>query len=153
MPQLPDGSHSIVVCASDLTGNNGSSEVTYFTVDTSPPSTSLLSPKNQTYDTTELLLNFTLNETASWVGYSLDGKENVTITANITLTDLSYGSHTITIYATDLAGNTANSTIHFNVQEPLPTAWTATVIALIAVSGGAFIFYRKNKKSQQKTER
>ena len=150
LPQLPDGSHSIVVCASDLTGNNGSSEVTYFTVDTSPPSTSLLSPKNQTYDTTELLLNFTLNETASWVGYSLDGKENVTITANTTLTDLSYGSHTITIYATDLAGNTANSTIHFNVQEPLPTAWTATVIALIAVSGGAFIFYRKKQKSQPK---
>jgi hypothetical protein len=151
LPQLPDGSHSIVVYASDLAGNNGSSEVTYFTVDTSPPSISLLSPKNQTYDTTELLLNFALDETASRVGYSLDGKENVTITANTALTNLSYGSHTITIYATDLEGNTANSTIHFNVQEPSPTAWTATVIALMAVSGGAFIFYRKKMK-QPKTE-
>jgi hypothetical protein len=114
--QLADGMHSLVVYTRDLAGNIASSAKVYFTIDTVPPSILLLSPKNQTYDTTELLLNFTLNETASWIGYSLDGQETVTITGNTTLTALSYRQHTITVYATDSAGNTGSSeTIHFSV--------------------------------------
>jgi hypothetical protein len=151
LPRLSDGSHSIVVHASDLAGNNGSSDIIHFTVDTSPPGISLLSPQNRTYDPAELLLNFTLNETASWVGYSLDGQETVTITGSTTLTDLSYGSHAITVYANDTYGNMATSeTITFNMAEPFPTTWTATVVAIVATGGVAFLFYFKRTSKAAK---
>jgi hypothetical protein len=154
LSRLPDGSHSIVVYASDLAGNIGSSDIIHFTVDTSPPSISLLSPQNQTYNPADLLLNFTLNETASWIGYSLDGQETVTITGNPILTDLAYGSHAITVYATDPAGNTGTSeTIHFSVNEPFPII-IAAAIAMAATGGTAFaIYFTKNKKTIRKTEK
>jgi hypothetical protein len=116
----------------------------HFTVDTTPPAITLLSPQNRTYDTTNLMLNFTLNETASWVGYSLDREEAVTINGNISLKDLPVGSHTLPVYANDTAGNTAASgTIYFTVPEPLPTAWTAVAAAVIAAGGVVFLFYRQ----------
>jgi hypothetical protein len=149
--RLPDGSHSIVVYASDSAGNIGSSNMVHFAMDTSPPSISVLSPQNQTYNTAELLLNFTLNENTSWIGYSLDGQEAVTITGNTTLTNLSYGSHTITVYANDTYGNMATSeTIYFSVPEPFPTTWTVTAAAIVATGGVAFLFYFKRTKSNKK---
>jgi len=143
-----------VVYASDLAGNIGSSDIIHFTVDTSPPSISLLSPQNQTYNPADLLLNFTLNETARWIGYSLDGQETVTITGNSILKDLSYGSHAITVYATDPAGNTGTSeTIHFSVKEPFPTM-IAAAIAMAATGGTvSAIYFTKNKKTIRKTEK
>ena len=152
LPRLPDGSHSIVVYARDIAGNNGASAVTRFTVDTSPPSVALLSPLNQTYGKAELLLDFALNETASWVGYSLDGQEPITVTGSTTLTGLSYASHTITVYARDSAGNTGSSeTINFSVQEPLPIMWIATVTAMIA--GGGVIFLLHHKRTSKASEK
>ena len=150
---LSDGIHSIVVSARDLAGNIGSSSIEHFTVDTSPPSISLLSPQNQTYYTADLLLNFTLNETASWIGHSLDGQETVTITGNTTLTDVPYGSHTITVYAADSAGNMGSSeTIYFIVPEPFPTMWIAVAIAIMATGGVTFLFYFKRTNKAPKTE-
>jgi len=151
LPQLPDGSHSIVVYASDTAGNIGASGRIHFTVDTSPPSISLLSPQNQTYDTATLLLNFTISETASWMGYSLDGQENVSITGSITLTDWAYGPHSITVYANDTYGNMAASeTIHFSVPQPFPITLTATAIAIIASGGVAFLVHLKRNNSATK---
>jgi hypothetical protein len=154
LPRLSDGSHSIVVYASDTAGNIGSSDTINFTVDTSPPSISILSPQKQTYNPSELLLNFAINENASWIGYSLDGQEPVTITGNTTLTSLSYGSHTIIVYATDAAGNTGTSqTIHFGVADPSSTTWTATALAVIAACGVAFLFYfKRTSKTTKKTK-
>jgi hypothetical protein len=153
LPRLPDGVHSIVVYASDLAGNVGASDVIHFTVDTSPPSIALLSPQNQTYNPVQLPLNFALNETSSWIGYSLDGQKTVTITGNTSLTDLASGSHTITVYANYTYGNTATSeTIHFSVAEPFPTAWTAALTTIIiAGSGVAFLLhFKKTKKATTK---
>ncbi len=149
LSQLSDGSHSIVVYASDLAGNIGSSDIIYFTVDASPPSILLLSPQNQTYNPVDLLLNFTLNETATWIGYYLDGQETVTITGNIILTDLSYGPHAIAVYGTDSAGNTGTSeTIHFSVLEPFPTELVVAVSgALAAIIGvGLLVYFKKRKR-------
>jgi hypothetical protein len=92
-----------------------------------------------------------LSEPTSWISYSIDGKENVTITGSTTLTDLSYGSHAITVYANDTSGNMAASeTITFNMAEPFPTAWTATVVAIVATGGVAFLFYFKRTSKAAK---
>jgi len=87
--------------------------------DTTPPTIDILSPRNIIYyllpkePPIPIPLTFTVNETTPWIGYSLDGQENVTITGNTTLTDLSYGLHSVTVYANDTAGNMGSSAIYF----------------------------------------
>jgi len=52
-----------------------------------PPEIAILSPINATYDVTNVSLIFTVNELTSWIGYSLDGAANKTITGNNTSSD------------------------------------------------------------------
>ena len=117
---LSDGTHSLIVYASDIAGNNGSSDMVYFTVDTALPSISIVSPENKTYDTADIPLTFTVDKTVFWVAYILDGQTNVTITGDTILTGLSDGSHSLIVYATDTLGNTGNSeTICFTVAQKI----------------------------------
>jgi len=68
--------------------------------------------------TADTLLTFTVNEETSWMGYSLDGNENVTVTGNTTLNDLSIGSHDVIVFASDTSENMGSSdTIYFEVSE------------------------------------
>lgn len=57
-------------------------------VDKTPPVISNLTIENKTY-TAEIPLNFSLNEIASQISYSLDNQANVTILGNTTLAGLS----------------------------------------------------------------
>jgi len=95
-----------------------------------PPDISILSPENKTYLTTDVPLTFTLNKPTSWIGYSLDGQENATITGNTTLPSLPDGAHYIIIYANDTAGNMGTSNIiHFSVNTtPTPTPTTSPTL-------------------------
>lgn len=82
--------------------------------DTTPPAISILSPENKTFAVNNVPLIFTINESASWIGYSLDGQPNVTITHNTTLTGLLDGTHEVIVYANDTSGNMgASETVHF----------------------------------------
>jgi parallel beta-helix repeat protein len=103
---------------------------------------SVASPLNQTYTASSVTLTFEVSKTASWIGYSLDGKTNVTITDETTLSSLSNGLHSITVYATDTDGESAASeTVYFTIatgsgtteSEPFPT-WILAVIIVIAVA-------------------
>jgi parallel beta-helix repeat protein len=114
---LVDGVHYVVVYANNTAGKMGASDTVYFTVDTEAPIIIILSPKNETYASTSLSLNFTQSEPTSWMGYSLDDQMNVTVSGNTTLVDLSDGLHSITVYATDIAGNRGSSDIvYFTVD-------------------------------------
>lgn len=112
-----------------------------FIVDAFPPRISVLSPQNRTYDTSDLPLNFTVNEQFSQTTYSVDGKENLTISGKTTLIGLSEGSHSLVVYAEDIAGSTgASETIHFTIaqpSEPFPTALVVGATAIIATGGVA----------------
>ena len=148
---LSDGMHSLVVYASDIAGNMGSSDMVHFTIDTILPSISIVSPENKTYDTTDIPLTFTIDESVLWMAYSLDGQANTTITGNTTLSGLSDGSHSLTVYAKDTAGNTgASETIYFSIaqhSELFPT-WIAVAIVIIAVVAVALlVYFAKVKKS------
>lgn len=115
---LFDGLHWITVYANDSlppAGNMGSSDTIYFTVDTTPPMVSILSPENGTWHRgIHVALNFTVSEPAYWIGYSFDGEEYVTISGNVTLS-LPYGHHNITIYAEDAYGNMDSDIVYFTV--------------------------------------
>jgi hypothetical protein len=122
-----------------------------FIFDTIPPKVSILSLENKTYSAASIDLNFTTSERVSHSSYSLDGQQNVTITANTTLTGLPNGDHNVTIYAIDEAGNTGVSkTIYFTVDVPepfpTPTLVLAASIAAVAVVGAGLLLYFKKRK-------
>jgi hypothetical protein len=114
--------------------------------DFSPPVISIPSPKSKTYDTSDISLNFTINEPASWMGYSLDGHDNVTITENATLSGLSKGAHNITVYAKDIAGNIgASETIYFTIVDRFPVEWIVASVIIVAVVGVGLLFRFKKQ--------
>ncbi len=87
---------------------------------TVPPAVSIVCPaNNQTYLPDSVPLSFTVNRPTAQVtrmSYSFDGYEAIAVTGNATLTGLSSGSHSVTVYATDTFGNTGTSeTITFSV--------------------------------------
>jgi hypothetical protein len=121
---------------------------------TTPPVIDVASPVNQTYNASSVSLDFMLNKPAEWIGYSLDGRDNVTVNGNATLDGLSNGLHNVTVYARDDLGNTGVSeTITFNVAVPFPTALVAVSVASVAVIGlGLFVYFKKHHaKSGDKT--
>jgi len=134
---LSDGSHNLVVYANDTVDNMGKSATIYFVVyippvDTTPPTITIISPQETTYEVSEVSLYFSVNEDTSWIGYSLDGQDNVTITGDTVLSGLSDGSHTIVVFATDYAGNTgASDTVQFTISTP-PVDTTPPTITIIS---------------------
>ena len=146
LTDLSEGAHNLILYANDTFGNMGASSVVYFSVDTSNPIILIQSPENKAYDTNEVPLNFTIHETITWLAYSLDGKENVTIDKNTTLAGLTDGGHTLTIYATDAVGNTgASETVQFSI-EPFPVILVVgvAVTAVIVVLAG-YLFWRRRR--------
>ena len=121
---------------------------TPFGYGTVPPLVSVVSPGNKVYNTTSVDLLFAVNKPAIWIGYSLDGQDNVTITGNTTMTGLSSGLHNVTVYARDEFENTgASETISFSVDVPFPVAPVAAafVAAIAAVSVGLLVYFKKRK--------
>jgi hypothetical protein len=114
-----------------------------------PPEITVLSPVNQLYNESSVSLNFTVNKPVNWMGYSLDGDENVTVTGNSTLTGLSSGLHNVTVYAKDEFENIgASKKVLFAVaEEPFPVvpvaAGSAASVALVGV--GLLVYFKKRR--------
>jgi len=114
-----------------------------------PLNISYLSEENRTYTENSVPLNFSLTQPTEWITYSLDGQAAVAINGNTTLTGLSNGYHTVTIYANDTHGNPANSQIiAFTVN--VPTSFSiieasAVISITIAIIGAAIVLLKKQK--------
>jgi hypothetical protein len=92
-------------------------------------------------------LVFAVNRTVSKLSYSLDGEDNVIVDGNTTLCGLPNGEHCITIYATDIVGNTGVSeTVYFTVEVPFPSMMVMAPIAIAAAIGVGLILYFKKRK-------
>jgi len=153
LTDVSEGAHTITVYVNDTFGNMVSSSAVAFSVDTLPPRIVVLSPENRTYGEIDIQSDFTVNEPVEWMGYSLDGQDNVTITGNVTLAALSEGSHHITFYAIDLVGNTgASKTVYFDIA-PFPTVLVVAVAvtATIAVATGYLLLKRRKTTSKKTT--
>lgn len=122
-----------------------------FIKDVIPPRISFLSPQNGTYVTSDVELDFTVSEAASEIIYCLDGKENQTITGTVTLTGLAEGAHNVTLYAADLAGNTAiPKTLFFSVDLPesfpiMPVTASIATVAAVSFGLGLLAYFKKRK--------
>ena len=118
----PLGTTTVTFTATDASGNSANCSVSVTVFDTTPPEVTIISPVDRvTYETTSVELIYTVNEPTKWVGYSLDGAENITISGNITLEKLKNGPHNVTVFAEDLSGNAGSSTVSFGVFAVAPT--------------------------------
>jgi hypothetical protein len=111
-------------------------------------------PQNITYTTGNITqftipLDFTINATASWIGYSIDNQTRITINGNMTLSELKVGSHNITLFASDIFGNIGTSNItYFTITEKVAanSGFQPTVLALpivVVVLAVGVILFRK----------
>lgn len=171
---VPEGRHSIRVFANEtgtyrIQRHSNSSIYTFndlyafemtrfafvtFNIDTTPPALSNFSIENKTYNSTELPLSLNVDDPDSKITYSLDGQRNITITRNITLTNLTIGTHDIIAYATDSFGNVGYQEAVFTVAQPAPTinvleAASVAAIGIILVCSGFFVYKKKNSILQK----
>jgi parallel beta-helix repeat protein len=108
-----------------------------------PPAIFVIHPENVAY-ATSVPLNFTVSKSTLWMGYSLDGQDNVTITGNITLTGLAGGLHNITFYATDIYGSVgASETIHFSIETFPTTLVIASAVSVAIACIGLLVYFKK----------
>ncbi|RYH98259.1 hypothetical protein EVY00_08140 [Citrobacter werkmanii] len=130
-PELADGDYSISVIVTDNAGNTANSTTLAITVDTSvaAPVIALsddtgITGDNQTNDTTPGFAIATDNDAVS-VMVSIDGGTPVAATKaadgqwHIDSAALADGDHSIVATVTDLAGNTATSSLAFTVDTTL----------------------------------
>ena len=164
LSNVPDGEHSIVIYAlghglyatnedGGLTANSfhmTAVSTMKFKIDSGSPQISITSPANATYSQPGIPLNFTLSENASLITYSIDNQENSTYYENATVGGLLEGSHNVTVYAWDAAGNVGCSeTVMFTVAEPeaFPTVPVAAAsIATAVIVGAGLLVYFQNRK-------
>jgi hypothetical protein len=91
------------------------------------PNILVLSLENKIFSMGNVSLNFTVDETTHWMGYSLDGQANVTFAANTTLPGLLDGLHFLVIYANNTAGNMGMSDpVYFTVDTTSPNVLTVS---------------------------
>jgi len=106
----------LYVSSHNNTASNNSPGLIFIPTDVEPPTIIIISPEAKIYNNTDTIaLNYTVNEPPSWMGYSLNNKENVTLTSNITLSNLSLGRYHLIIYANDTAGNMGASNVSFTI--------------------------------------
>ena len=127
MAHISDGSHFVIFHARDLAGNIGQSSVINFNVNTSIPTDTIAPvvaisyPVNRaTYDTKHITVTFTASDlNLNICYYSLNSATNIVTACNadFTITAIE-GANTLTIYASDLAGNVGSQTVTFDVDIP-----------------------------------
>ena len=140
---VADGVHNLVLYGDSLFGTVYASDPVWFGVDTQPPKITVFPIENKTYDVPDVPLRFMVDNSSSWIGYSLDGRPNVTLTGNLTLTGLPYGLHELIVYANDTAGNMGSDTIHFAVDQVFPTTIVVGVTATVVVALGLAVYFKK----------
>jgi FtsP/CotA-like multicopper oxidase with cupredoxin domain len=135
---LADGAHAVTVDAADAAGNHGTASVS-FTVDTIPPVIAITSPPAGTIPTAVPPLTFTVtdaNPDPTKTVVRLDGSI-IPQSSGSTLGPLTPGGHTLTVDATDLAGNpspTGSVTFNVNIGPALTVTSASVFYSSVAVN-------------------
>lgn len=157
LTNLSQGNHTLNAYAFYTNGELISTQET-FRIDTaySLPIITVLSPLNQTYRTNEIPLTYSVNGEIQWAGYALDRLVLNHSNVNVTLTQLSEGSHKILISLTTTDGAYASQTIYFNVDTSQTSGFTLNQTSTIVIAAFAIIvvallliilYKRKNLKA------
>jgi hypothetical protein len=129
------GNNNISVFANDSGGNIGMNQVFFF-VDTVPPTITIYSPQNITYNNvSQVNLNVSANKTISTWWYSINGGDNTTFSPNSTI-NIANGSNTLIVYANDTVGtgNIGSATISFTSNFPASATLNTPLDAIVIES-------------------
>ena len=113
---LAEGSHTFQLQATDPAGNTSSISFSW-TVDTTPPKTTITASPLSLNNSTDAEIAFGSNEDGSSFQCSLDGGNPAPCSSPATYSGLGEGTHTFSVQATDAAGN----------ADPTPQVATWTV--------------------------
>jgi concanavalin A-like lectin/glucanase superfamily protein len=127
---LPEGVHGFAVRVMDSVGNLDPSPATRsWTVDLTPPSTTISAGPSGTLPVASASVTFTANETNVTFACSLDGAAFTACTSPAALTGLAQGAHSFAVRATDAAGHPDPS--------PATASWTVDTVAPdVAITSG-----------------
>ena len=119
-PQLTDGPHVVTVEVTDAAGNTNAATRS-LTVDTVAPTVTITNaPSDPTNDSTPTI-TFTVNESPNSVQCQVDTGAFAACVSGFTAGVLGDTTHTITVRATDAAGNPGTATAAFTVDTVPPT--------------------------------
>ena len=144
LEDIPDGDYKVVIRAINPDGDiPDSTPITAnFKVDTQAPTTQLTNQPNALSTSNTASFEFQANENASFE-VTLDGQSISNPQSPLTLTDLSDGSHILTIRATDDAGNEESAALEFtweiDTQAPI-SQFVTTPLALTNSNTPTFEF-------------
>jgi serine protease AprX len=118
-----DGFHYITLYVND-SYNNINQSTQYFSVDSTPPIITIISPNSTTvsnYTTKTIWFNISLSETGNVSLYSIDALGNLTMNrSNNTYfynqSNVTEGGHNVTFYVNDTNGLTNSSSVNFTVS-------------------------------------
>ncbi len=122
---LAEGDHTFAATATDPAGNVGpaSSDVDV-TVDTTLPAVAITSPTaGAQLKDSDIDVTFTA-EAGATLECKLDSDAWIGCTSPFTLTNPAEGTHTVSVRATDAAGNAAMSVVTFSIDRTAPNAPT-----------------------------
>jgi large repetitive protein len=136
---LADGSHTFTLVATDAAGNS-TTKTASWTVDTMPPSLSITSSPPDPSSSTSAQVAFTVSGTST-VTCSLDGAAATACTSPVSYSGLADGMHTVTVRATDAAGNATTKTATWTVDTTPPAlTLTSTPPSVTAMTDAQFAF-------------
>ena len=119
---LADGSHQIQFFATDAAGNTQATGTSYsWTVDTTPPETTISSQPASLVASTSASFEFSCNENPCTYQAQIDAGAWSSVTSPHVFSGLSQGSHTVNIRAIDAVSNTDAS--------PASVTWTVDTVA------------------------
>ncbi|MHA2165934.1 MAG: ABC transporter substrate-binding protein, partial [Candidatus Hodarchaeales archaeon] len=138
---LLDGLYVLHAYGNDSVGNIAYVPVT-FTIDTTPPSVTLISPLAQIYGTDTITVALSGNASHYWYYIESVDSQNQTWTTSVdrTLTD---GTYTLHMYGNDSVGNIAHVPVTFTISTTTTTTTTSattTPTTTITPSWSALLF-------------
>ncbi len=143
LQNLTQGVHTLVVYATDASGNTGSASVVFTVLppDTTPPTVTFVSPtpaNGSLVNTSHILINITLSEAPDtvlliWNGtaYSMHCSG---LSCYLNLTGLADGYYTYAVYANDSAGNSYTTPLRW-LSVSLPDTTPPLITLITPVNG------------------
>lgn len=115
-----------------------------YITDSTAPTITINSPVSDTYSQNWVSASITLNEAGSWVGYSLNGAANISLTNSSPtiwakqIEGLADGGYNLTFYANDSVGNIENKTINFTIDATAPDTLAPAITIIEPGSGSSY---------------
>ncbi len=120
---LADGSHMFIVEATDPAGNTSAPTSFTWTIDTVAPTASITGKPSDPSNSTGPSFAFTANQAGSTFVCKLDAGAFAPCASPKSYSDLAEGAHTLTVKATDPAGNpSAETSYTWTIDTAAPTA-------------------------------